>query len=117
MSTFITHGATTITPTVVSSYEVEQEGGNLVHTIPGRSEPDVTLRPAGLRTGTLTLTFASATAANAARLLHVTGGVFTLTSPEQAVVNMSYVLSGKLGTVLGSAGEWTITVDFHEVSP
>ena len=33
------------------------------------------------------------------------------------VVSMHYVLAGKLGTVLGKAGEWTIAVDFHEVLP
>ena len=117
MSVTITHAGGVIAPTAVTEYGVEQSGGNIVHSILGSDNVDVTFRPASLRAGTLTLVFAMATAAAAARVQHATGGVFTLTSTEVPVVDMSYVLDGKLGTVQGKAGEWTITVDFHEVRP
>lgn len=117
MSVTITHAGGVITPTSVTEYGAEQAGGNIVHPILGSNNVHVTLRPAALRTGTLTLVFATAIAAASARVQHAAGGVFALTSPEVAVVDMSYVLDGTLGTVQGKAGEWTITVDFHEVLP
>ena len=117
MSTVITHDGGTITPLAVSEYSVEQEAGNIVHQVLGRTDPDVTLRPAGLRTGTLTLTFRTAAEGDDARRQHATGTVFTLTSSDVDVVNMRYVLADKLGTVQGKAGEWIITVGFHEVAP
>lgn len=114
MSTVITHAGGVITPLAVSEYAVEQEAGNIVHQILGRPHPDITFRPAALRTGTLSYTFATAAEAEAARVAHAAGGVFMMTSTVN-VVSMHYVLAGKLGTVLGKAGEWTIAVDFHEV--
>ncbi len=117
MSAIITHDAGTITPTAVSSYEAEQAAGNIVHDVLGRAHPDITFRPAGLRTGTLTLTFASAVDANAARLALATGTVFELVAPEQPTIDMAYVVAGTIGTVLGAALEWTLLVGFQEVLP
>lgn len=116
MSVTITHAGGVITPVAVSEYSVEQEGGNIVHPILGSSDVDVVLRPASMRKGTLTLTFSTAADAAAARVQHATGGVFTLASPTVNVVNMGYILDGRLGTVQGKAGEWTLAVDFHEVT-
>lgn len=117
MSVLITHTGGFISPVAVSDYSVEQQAGNIVHQVLGRADPDVTLRPASLRTGTLTLTFATAVDAADARRHHAAGGVFTLTSSTVPEANMSYVLTDTLGAVQGKAGEWTLTVDFHEVIP
>ena len=117
MSTVITHTGGVITPLAVSEYAVEQEARNVVHQVLGRPDPDITLRPAGLRAGVLTLTFRTAAAADDARRQHATGTVFTIASTAVAVVNMSYVLTEKLTTMQGAAGEWTVTVGFQEVSP
>lgn len=117
MSALITHAGGVIAPLAVSEYSVDQQSGNVVHDVLGRPDPDITLRPTGLRVGTLTLTFANAVAADDARTQHATGSVFTLTSDDVAVVSMTYVLTDKLGTMRGAAGEWTITVDFQEVAP
>ncbi len=51
MATTITAGASVITPLLVEGFEAARSGGAIVHTILGRANPDVTLRPAGTRTG------------------------------------------------------------------
>lgn len=118
--TIITHGADTITPTQVLGYQSEREGRNIVHPILGRPSPDVTLRPAGLRTGTLSMGFAGPTAEGDSRFaenLHSNGGVFTLMSAERLTVPMSYVVAGRIGRELEdeSRDAWIVNVDFQEV--
>lgn len=116
MSHIITHAGGSITPFAVTEYKVEQQAGNIVHHILGRTDPDITLRPTGLRTGILTLIFTTAAAADDARRQHATGTVFTLTSDAVPALNMSYVLAGALGTIHGNANQWTLAVDFQEVA-
>ena len=117
MATTITDGTTTITPELVLGYEVSQESRNVVHTILGRSTPDITLRFTNLRTGTLQLLFTSATDAEEARQLHINPIVFTLESTEIPEADMSYVVAGSISTVLEDETRklWTISVDFQEV--
>lgn len=122
MSTLITHGADTITPTQVLGYDTEREAGNIVHPILGRSNPDVTLRPARLRTGTLTLGFHGRTSeadSLTAEALHATGGVFAVVSTDRATVEMSYVVDGMIRRELDdeSRDAWVLSVGFQEVTP
>ena len=117
MSHLITHAGGSITPLAVTEYKVEQQAGNIVHHILGRTDPDITLRPTGLRSGTLTLVFTTSAAADDARRQHAAGAVFALTSAAVPAINMSYVLAGRLGTIQGNANEWTLTIDFQEVTP
>lgn len=115
MTTIIYSGGT-IEPIAVSDYATSREGGNIVHPILGRAEPDVTLRPANLRTGTLTMTFADEGASRIAEDAHATGAVFGILSDERPTVEMSYVVAGAISRTLGAAAVWTLTVDFQEVS-
>ena len=118
MATTITHGASTITPILVLGYGADRAANNIVHAIPGRSNPDVTLRPANLRTGTLELGFTSELESKDAADLHATGGVFTLSDTDRASVGMSYVASGRISRALEDTtrGAWVISVDFQEVT-
>lgn len=118
MGTLITSGANTIAPTLVLGYEADREANNIIHAIPGRANPDVTLRPANLRTGTLELGFASESASKTAADLHATLGVFTLTDTDRSTVAMSYVVNGRIGRALEdqSRDAWIISVDFQEVT-
>ncbi|QEA29707.1 hypothetical protein FGL91_14810 [Microbacterium sp. CBA3102] len=117
MATIINHSAGTLTPVAVSSWESSVEVRTIVHHILGRTDPDVTLRPASMRQGTLTLTFDAAAAATAARSVLELPQLLTLVSAEVPEVGMSFVVAnGSIGEVLGAAGQWTITVPFQEVS-
>jgi hypothetical protein len=118
MSTVITHGSDTIEPTAVEVFESNYEGGNIIHPILGREEPDVTFRDAGLSTGTLSLVFTDAAAATAALTLHRTGEVFTLTSAERPELNMSYVVAGRLARALSPStlAAYRVRVDYQEVT-
>lgn len=121
MTWIITHGATVITPTIVLGLDERHDGGNIVHNIPGRPEPDVTLRPGNLRTGTLSCGFAGAaseTASAAARALFNTGGVFTAISDERTTLAFSFVRAGRVARDIDpeTRNGWVVTVDYQEVT-
>lgn len=122
MSTTITRGNVVITPTAVTSVRSERESRNVVHSIIGRDADDVTLRPAGLRTGTLELVWHSTNTAEtdseAAELAHAEGGVFTIVAPERASLSFTYVTdqSGRITRELNAElGSWTVRIDYREV--
>lgn len=117
MSTVITHSSGVITPTAVDGYESARTPRTIVHTILGRSDPDITLRPAGLRSGTLTLVFATGAEASGAEAVLRTPEVFALTNPDVPEMAMSFVVAeGDLRTVLGDTRQsWNVDVPFREV--
>lgn len=124
MTDTITIGATIITPTVVLGFESARPGGTLTHPILGRSNPDVTLRPAGMRAGTLQLGFAGASSeadSLAAETAHASGVVAVFASTDRATVGMSYVVpaSGRITRTLEDTtrNAWVVSVDFEEVAP
>ncbi|WP_460776011.1 hypothetical protein [Microbacterium sp. GXF7504] len=114
MST-ITSGGTTINPVAVYDFSSSRPSGNKTHRIPGRAEPDVTRRVAGLRTGTLRLAFRNAADSLAAENLHASGGICTLVADP---LTMSYVVAdgGSIVRSRTKAGAWTLEVDFQEVT-
>jgi hypothetical protein len=118
MTTITWAGATSpITPTVVDGYESTRTGGNVVHPIAGRSDPDVTLAPAGLRRGTLRCVFDSATASKEAEDAHAAARAFTLTS-DTATVEMYYIVDGEISRVLdASRAGWILSIPFQEIAP
>lgn len=120
MSTIITHSGGVITPAVVNGFESERPARSIVHTILGREDPDVTMRPAGLRKGTLTLVFATGAAGKAAENAMVLPRVFTLTDPDVPEVNMPFVVADGGVTLrldLDTQEVWTLEVPYSEVTP
>lgn len=119
MSTVITYTGGSITPDMVLAYQSRREAGNIVHPILGRSNPDVTFRPAMLRTGTLELGFYGDTSEEdslAAEEAHALGVVFTLASTDRGSIEMSYVVSGAVvRTIAESRTAWTLDVEYQEV--
>lgn len=117
MATTISDGTTTITPELVLGYQANQETRNVLHTILGNATPDVTLRPANLRTGTLEMLFLTAEDANVAREMHTYPIVLTFSSTEIPYADMQYVPAGTVSTVLEDETRslWTFSVDFQEV--
>lgn len=121
MSNIITRGSDTIAPTVIDGFRSERESRNVVHPILGRDEPDVTLRPSNLRTGTLTLGFEGPTSearSKAAEDMLAASGVFTLASTERATAEMSFIIQGTPSRELEdeTRDAWIVTLDFQEVS-
>lgn len=127
MPDLIVTGSTVIRPTLILGYQSTRAAGNVVHPIINRPSPDVTLRPASLRTGTLELLFAGddsaavETASAEAETLHATAAVFTLISDDRPSIAMSYVVSGngQISRALdpSTRDAWTVTVPFQEVGP
>jgi hypothetical protein len=117
MTTIITSGADTLNPTMVLGYSSSRLAGNIIHPVLGREDPDVTMRPAGLRTGTLELLFTGETDGKEAEDLHSTTAVFTLTSTDRPSINMSYVAAGRIGRELDpdTRDVWVVRIEFQEV--
>lgn len=120
MATLITVGDATIAPQQVMSISSEQASGTIIHPILGRSYPDVTIRPAAMRTGTIEMGFYgpnSEADSATARALIATGGVFTIASEERATLSMTCVASGRIALQLEDTTRdaWVLSVDYQEV--
>ena len=118
MTTTIATGIHTTTPNLVKTWSSAQESRNVIHHIIGRSDPDITLKPAGLRTGTLELFYLTKTAAETARDVFAREGVFVIDSDDETWLDgFRFVVSGSITAALESADltSWHISVDFQEV--
>lgn len=116
MPTTITDGITTVTPTLVLDYAYDREARTIAHTVLDRSDPDVTLRPVGLRTGTLNLFCADRSTATAVEELHRTPAPLFLASDDEATADMAYVVTGRLGVSWDADNDrWKVTADYAEV--
>jgi hypothetical protein len=113
----ITWSGDPIEPAVIEEYETANAAGNIVHSILGVEAPDVTLRPAGLRTGTIALTFDTEAESALARTAHGLPEVFTLTVTGRSYLDMTYVL-GQSGILSyrTAAGRYVVEVGFQEVA-
>lgn len=117
--TTINHSTGTITPAVVDGYTARRSSGTLIHDIIGRTIPDVTLRPAGPRTGELRCIFATRVAAQSAFDVFSTPQVLALFDPDVPNVNMTFVVGvGDLSIELDSLTRrvWIVTVPYVEVA-
>lgn len=119
MATILISGSTVITPSVVTAIDTERVSGNRVHDIIGRANPDVTLRPAGTRSGTLSIVFVGATSeadSAEAETALAAAAIWTLSSDDRASLEMSFVTSGRIARTLDArTGTWTLEVEFREV--
>jgi len=118
MTTTIASGTLDTTPALIKSWSSTQEARNVVHTIIGRSDPDITLKPAGKRTGTLELFYTTKTAAEEARELFALPLVFLVDSDDETWLDgFRFVTVGSISSVLDSDDftSWHISVDFQEV--
>lgn len=116
MPASLVSGATTLSPLTLSGYSSDQDsGGAIVHTILGRTDPDVTFRPLGLRTGSMVLDFATTeTLSNAARTALAKSGAWTLTHSERPTINMRFVTRG-VSRPIEADGRWMLTVRYEEI--
>jgi hypothetical protein len=117
--TTISNGTTTITPRLVLGYAARQQSRNVVHEVIGRRDPDVTLRPAGTRTGTLRLLFLTEAAAASAFDDLGSADVWTLLDADVSTIGMAFVVDGQMEVSLDdrTITRWTVSVEYREVLP
>jgi hypothetical protein len=113
----ISSGDIDLVPLVINGYESSRQSGNLVHPIMGRANPDITFRPAMLRTGTLRLVFLDETASKQAEDEHAIARVWQVITPDRLTVEMSYVTNGSIVRTLDDATRdaWIVSIDYQEV--
>lgn len=117
--TTITHSSGVVTPTIADGYSSVRTPGTIMHPILGRESDDVTLRPAALRKGTLTLVFAVEADAHAAVLVLTTPQMLQLDDPDVSI-SMSFVIAdGDITVSLDDVTQtvWIVEAPFREVSP
>jgi hypothetical protein len=112
-------GTNVVTPLVTQGYESTRSSANVFNAVIGRSYPDVTLMPAGLRTGTLTSVFTTEAESARFEALHVGTSVITFMDTDLPSVGMSYVVDGSIRRQLDPESRlyWIASVDFREVRP
>lgn len=116
MTSTISHATGTIAPLAIDGYEASIEMRSRVHVVMGRRDPDITRRPAGLRTGTLSLVFASRSEAWAAVAALSVPQVLTLTDAEVPQIGMSFFIAdAALVPRFDDRIGWTLAVPFQEV--
>ena len=116
----ITDGVSTITPDLILGWRSTRTSRTVLHTVIGKPDPDVTLRPSGLRAGVLRLFFLTSDDAHAAEALHTTAAVLHLDAdPEQPDLSMAYVTAGPVdyAAATDEGRHWTLDVTYQEVTP
>jgi hypothetical protein len=110
--------AATVTPALVMPFEGEDEAGTVVHRIPGREFPDVTLAPALGSGGTLRLFFLTFADAEAARGFHRAAATFTIAS-DQEWLPAAYVPQGRIRRAQQAENlrRWVLEVPYEEIAP
>lgn len=120
MASTIAHSTGILTPAVVDGWRMSREARTRVHTILGRSAPDVTLRPAGMRKGSLRCVFATEAAASAAVGVFAKPQVLTFADTDRPTLAGSFVVAdGDIEFELDDTTRnvWVVTVPFQEVTP
>ena len=115
--TTITSGTLTFTPELVTAWATSQDSRNVIHDTIGKTDPDVTLKPASTRKGTLEMLFLSASAANTARGILTNGTIFTISDSETWLNGLKFVMSGTIEAVHEDETRnlWTMTAEYTEV--
>jgi len=115
----ITCGESSVSPTLVLGYRSTRPARNLVHSIIDRADPDVTLKPAGLRTGTMQLFHLTLATALACEALHALEGVCTLEDTDLPELDMSYIAAGDITLELDpdTRKRWVVSLEYQEVTP
>jgi hypothetical protein len=117
MPTTISDGVTSVTPNLVTDYSYTRTARTIVHTVLDRSDPDTTLRPVGLRTGSLSMLCATRELASELEALHLAPGPRFLTSDDEPTADMTYLAVGDLGTTYDADGDvWLVTIGYQEVT-
>lgn len=106
-------------PDLVIDYAYQREARTIIHTVLDRSDADVTLRPVGLRRGTLNMYCRTRTTATALEDLHRLSLPLTLDATEdEETASMVYVPTGTLDVSWDATFDrWLVAVGYQEVLP
>lgn len=118
MSTTISTGSLTTSPDLVKNWASFQETRNVIHTVIGKSAPDVTLKPAAMKSGKLSLFYTSLDAAESARTLFTTAAVFTIYTTDAPWINgFNFVVNGSVSAIVEEIdlASWHLDIDYQEV--
>lgn len=117
MSATITGTGIASYPLLVTQWSATSNTRHLVHEILGNPIPDITLQPAGPRTGTMSALFDSED--GAALLYGALRGtdVLTFSDDDTATTVMDFIANGTVNTTTDSQNQsfWTVTWDYLEV--
>jgi hypothetical protein len=108
----IDNGDVTLEPELVLGFDTVRPGRSVVHQIIGRAEPDIVLRDAGTRAGTLRLFFVTEADASFAQDELGTPSVWTLDEPA-----LIFSVTGDVSVSAVGPGyaRWTVDAGFQEV--
>lgn len=115
----IDNGTTVLTPDLVLAWQASRPSLTSVHQIIGRAEPEVTLRDAGARSGTLRIFFLDYPDAQAAQDELSLAAVWDLDAPEVTGLSMHFVVAGSdvsIEAVGGDLDHWVVECGFQEVA-
>lgn len=117
MTTTLSSSTASSTPLLVLGYESTRQAGNKLHQLIDRADVDVTLKSAGLRSGTLTFGYATYAGALVCESMHAAADFITLVDDSIAGIGMVYVASGSINVALDDETRqlWTVAVEFQEV--
>lgn len=104
-----------VTPLLVSGWNTTRAPRTVVHDVLGRTDPEVTYRPAATRSGDLTYLFNNLSDAQRCESMHSSGVVLTLS--DETTGTMRYVVSGDvaLNTETDRGSVWSVRATFREV--
>jgi len=105
------------TPVLVDGFTGTRTSRTVVHTLLNSGDPAISIRPAGLRTGTLSALFETQAQAQALADALATGAVQRYTDSD-AGGSFRFVPSGRIEVRLDDStrAAWWVTFDYSEVA-
>lgn len=116
MTTTITNGNASVTPVLVVEYAHRRSTRSIVHDVIGDAIPDVTLRPAGTREGTLRAVCTDPADVTTLDAMLAAPAVITVTSDDEPRLDgLRFVVAGDDTEVrLAGSRTWEITWTYRE---
>lgn len=114
----LTDDAASFTALATVEYDARRNVPNVLHQIIGRGDVDVTFKPGGLRSGSMTLLFDSYDDADgASSSLATTPGVWAYgDGGDELTIIMRLVVNGETALVLDETrAAWLLQIPFQEV--
>jgi len=104
-------------PLLVTQWNATSTTRHIVHEILGNPIPDVTLQPAGPRTGTMGALFDNETDATALHTALRGTDVLTFSDDDTATTGMTFIANGDVTITTDSQSQsyWTVTFTYLEV--
>lgn len=117
MTTTITDGPSSVTPILIEEYVHHRPTRSIVHDTIGRPDPDVTLRAAGTRRGTLRAVLNVSADVDALDTMLRRPTILTVASTDEPRLNgLRFVVAGgEIRAELAGATTWVVEWPYVEV--